>query len=400
MTEILKSLAPAYGGYSIARNGKVVFIRGAIPGEVVEVDIIEKKRDYCVASVVNVLEPSEYRVAPKCPVFGICGGCQLQFMSYEKQLTLKGEILQDSLSRLGGIETEPGTAFFDTQWNYRRRAQFKVSRNGEIGFFRESTRDVVDFDECPLLVGEINDVLPKIKDMVPMENLREIHISSGDSVVALLRGGEYDAGACAKAMETGLSGVVFNDVEAAGQAYVTLDMSAVKYSVSPWTFFQAHWSLNRKVVDFIVGALQTAEGKRILDLYAGAGNFSLPLAACAEEVIAVEENRHAVDDATRNLQINGIKNCRIVRSSAEKFKFSGRFDVVILDPPRPGLTSEVARKVLEHGAPRIVYVSCNPSTLARDLKKMKDKYEVEAVHQIDFFPNTFHIEAAAFLRIR
>lgn len=400
MSEILKSLAPAYGGYSIARNGKVIFIRGAIPGEVVEVDIVEKKRDYSVASVVNVLEPSEDRVKPACPVFGTCGGCQLQFVSYERQLAMKGEILLDSLSRLGGIEIKPGEVFFDGQWNYRHRAQFKVSRQGVVGFFRESTRDVVGFDECPLLVQEINEVFSKIKDTVPVENLREIHISAGDALTVLLRGDEHDSEACVKVLETGVSGVAFNDDHAAGQDYIILDIGGLKYSVSPWTFFQAHWSLNRRVVDFVANTLQPLEGERILDLYAGAGNFSLPLAAEAGEIIAVEENRHAVEDAARNLQINNIKNCRIVRSSAEKYKFTGKFDVIILDPPRPGLTSEVAKKVLDHGASRIVYVSCNPATLARDLKKMKDKYEVESVHQIDFFPNTFHIEAAAFLRIR
>ena len=400
MSEILKSLAPAYGGYSIARNGKVIFIRGAIPGEVVEVDIVEKKRDYSVASVVNVLEPSEDRVKPLCPVFGTCGGCQLQFISYKRQLAMKSEILIDSLSRLGGIEMQPGEVLFDRQWNYRHRAQLKVSRQGEVGFFRESTRDVVGFDECPLLVQEINEVLPGIKGTVPVQNLREIHISAGDELTVLLRGAEYDGEACVKVMETGASGVAFNDVHAAGQAYVMLDISGLKYSVSPWTFFQAHWSLNRRVVDFVANALQPFEGERILDLYAGAGNFSLPLSSGAAEVIAVEDNRHAADDAARNMEMNDIKNCRIVRSSAEKYKFTGKFDVIILDPPRPGLTAEVARKVLDHGASRIVYVSCNPSTLARDLKKMKDKYEVESVHQIDFFPNTFHIEAAAFLRIR
>jgi 23S rRNA (uracil1939-C5)-methyltransferase len=400
MSEILKSQAPAYGGYSIARDGKVIFIKGAIPGEVVEVNIVEKKRDYSVASVVSVVEPSEHRVEPQCPVFGICGGCQLQFISYERQLTMKGEILTDSLARLGGIETEPGTVFSDSQWNYRHRAQFKVSRQGEVGFFRESTRDVVTFDECPLLIQEINEVLRKIKYAVPMKNLKEIQIAAGDSLTALLRGDEYDGEACSKIMEAGVSGVAFNAVPASGTGYVTLDLNGMKYSVSPWTFFQAHWSLNRKVVDFLISRLQPVEGERVLDLYAGAGNFSLPLAGQAAEIVGVEENPHAADDAARNLEINALKNCRIVRSSAEKYKLNRKFDVIILDPPRPGLTSEVARKVLDHGASRIVYVSCNPSTLARDLKKMKDKYDVESVHQIDFFPNTFHIEAAAFLRIR
>jgi 23S rRNA (uracil1939-C5)-methyltransferase len=120
----------------------------------------------------------------------------------------------------------------------------------------------------------------------------------------------------------------------------------------------------------------------------------------AGEVIAVEENASAVEDGTRNIELNGIRNCRIVKSSAEKYRFTKKFDVIILDPPRPGLTSEVAKKIIENPADQIVYISCNPATLARDLKKLKEKYEVESVRLIDFFPNTYHIEAMAFLRVK
>jgi 23S rRNA (uracil1939-C5)-methyltransferase len=400
MEKILKSLMPAYGGFSLARDEKVIFIKGAVPGEVVEVRIEEKKKDYSIASVVGVLEPSEHRVEPQCRVFGICGGCQLQYVSHEKQLDMKNEILLDSLARIGGIEAVPDAAFSAAQWNYRHRAQFKVSRSHEIGFFRESSREVVTFDSCPLMKGRINELLQKMKEGDLAHNLTEIHVALGDTPVVLLKGRDYDTAAFEKFIDIGISGIAYNGAVSYGGAYTGFDLNGMRYTVSPSTFFQSHWDLNRTVVDAVVERLAPLEGKRVLDLYAGAGNFSIPLAAHAEEVVAVEEDGQAADDGMRNLELNSIKNCRVVRSSAEKYKIQKKFDVIVLDPPRLGLASEVIRKILENPAREIVYISCNPSTLARDLKKLREKYELRSVAQIDFFPQTYHIESISFLRIR
>lgn len=397
---ILKSLTPAYGGYSIARDDKVILIRGAVPGELVEVRIDEKKRDYSIATVTNVVEPSEFRVEPSCSVFGVCGGCQLQYISYEKQVRIKDEIILDSLARLGGIETALEQPLTGGQWKYRHRAQFKISREGAVGFFRQATREVVTFESCPLMIDEINGLLAGLKGSADVERLKEIHVASGDSNVALLLGRDHDSKLVGNYDSMGLSGLAYNDVLISGRGYMNLELNGLTYAVSPWTFFQAHWSLNREVEAFLTSSLAPLEGKRVLDLYAGAGNFSLGLARHCEEVVAVEENPRASEDGVRNLEINNIKNCRIVRASAEKYRIQKKFDIIILDPPRPGLSSEVARKILENPSDLIVYISCNPATFARDLKKLKEKYDIQSIRQIDFFPNTFHVESVAFLAIR
>ena len=397
---LLKSLLPAYGGYTIARDEKVILIRGAIPGEVVEVTIEEKKRDYSLAKVLNVVEASEHRIEPKCPVFGVCGGCQLQFVSHEKQRMMKDEIILDSLRRIGGIEISLEPALFGRMWNYRHRAQFKVSRNGEIGLFRESSRDVVTFESCPLMDQKINTLLLKIKETDSARNLSEIQIAAGDSAVVFLRGRGYDRALSDVYMAAGFSGVMFDDDTSAGGAFTMLDLNGLKYTVSPRTFFQANWDLNKQLVDFIVQQLSPLNDKKVLDLYAGAGNFSLPLAAHEAEVVAVEGNSFAVADGIRNAELNSLKNCRFVTMATEKYRIKKKFDVLVLDPPRPGLTTDMTNKTLESPADIIVYISCNPSTLARDLKKLKDKYEIRTLRQIDFFPNTFHVEAIAFLQLR
>lgn len=400
MGKILQSLTPAYGGYSIARDDKVILIKGAIPGEVVDVEIQEKKRDYSIGFVINVVEPSPDRVEPPCPVFGRCGGCQLQHIRYERQVAMKNEVLLDSLTRLGKIETDLGEPLSGAAWRYRRKAQFKVSKTGDIGFFRESSRDVITFDECPLMNEEINRFLGRIRQECSVLNLSDIHVSAGDTPVALLKGNGYDLSSFEDFVAVGLTGIAYNDSITYGGAYTGFDLNGLRYTVSPWSFFQAHWELNKKVVQFMMERIGPLEGKHVLDLYAGAGNFSLPAAALGAEVVAVEENSYAVEDGKRNLELNGIKNCKIVKSSSEKYRFSKKFDAVILDPPRPGLTSEAVKKIMDNPSDMIVYVSCNPATLARDLKKLKEKYEVRSIHQIDFFPNTFHIESISFLSIR
>ncbi len=394
---ILKSLMPAYGGYTIAREDKVIFIRGAIPGEVVEVDIQEKKRDYSIGLVTNVLEPSEFRDEPRCSVFGICGGCQLQYISYEKQLSLKDEILLDSIARLADLEIRLDPPLSDLQWQYRHRAQFKI-RQGTIGFFRESSREVVSFDHCPLMHEKINMLLKEIKKKPLPDALNEMHIASGDHPVVLLKAKDCDNDLIKEYADIGFAGTACNDGLITGKEYTGFDLNGIAYTVSPWTFFQAHWSLNTKVVQAVAEMLQPLQGTKILDLYAGAGNLSLPLAVHADEVVAVEENRRAVDDGNRNLKLNSLKNCRFIHASAEKYRIRDRFDVILLDPPRPGLTAEVMNKVLDSGPETIAYLSCNPATLARDLKKLKTTYEVRSVQQVDFFPNTFHIEALVLLQ--
>ena len=397
---VLKSLLPAYGGYTIARDEKVILIKGAIPGEVVEVNIEEKKRDYSIARVTEVIEPSEYRTEPKCPVFGICGGCHLQFISYEKQLMMKDEIILDSLKRISALEISLEPPFSDLMWHYRHRAQFKVSRDGEVGFFRESSRDIVAFRSCPLMNDKINEFLEKIKNTDSVAHLSEIQMAVGDTAAVFLKGTGYDSAVYDIFREIGFSGVMTEDDTVTGTAYAYFDLNGLQYTVSPRTFFQAHWGLNRRVVDFVVQRLSPLNNKSVLDLYAGAGNFSLPIAALADEVVAVEENPFAVEDGIRNLALNNIKNCRFVMMPAEKYKIKKKFDILILDPPRPGLTADVTNKILANPAGSIVYISCNPATLARDLKKLQDKYDIRSVCQIDFFPNTFHVETVSFLQIR
>ncbi len=409
MSLVIKTQSAVYGGYVIARDNGIIFIRGAIPEEVVEVSISEKKRDYSVGAVTNVIEPSPHRIEPPCPLFGTCGGCQLQFISYEKQVSMKEEILLDSLHRIGDIEIALSPPLTEKDYYYRYRGQFKVSPKGAIGFYKEGTREVVPVEECPLMIEEINSLLKKLKDINSpsppfakrwLGGIKEIHVSYGDSAVALIKPKTISEDGEKTLMDIGFSGIAFENGESVGKDYIKLDLNGLQYTITPWSFSQAHWALNKKVVELIVNELQPLEGMSVLDLYAGAGNFSLPVSGHASQVVAVEENPHAIEDGQRNAGLNNIKNCKFIKSSAEKYKFHEKFDILILDPPRPGLSNDVMKKVNDLSPKRIVYVSCNPATLARDLKKLKEKYNIDSIRMIDFFPNTYHVEALVFLSLK
>ncbi|WP_333654557.1 class I SAM-dependent RNA methyltransferase [Dissulfurispira sp.] len=409
----LKAELPAYGGLSIGKwKGKVVFIKNTIPGETIEAKLEEERKDYYTASTTKILEPSPDRIEPNCKFFGLCGGCQSQHISYQGQIKLKEEILKDSLKRIGKIDIELSKPLiYDNPWHYRYRGQFKVSHE-KVGFYREKTREVIDIDCCLLMTEEINGYLLKAKDTLRksghLHAVSEVHISYGDGAIALIKTkGKQPAKWPELApafLHAGFSGVFIDSGEKRllkyGNHYITLDLEGLKYTISPMSFFQSHWRLNQAVVRFVKGRLQPLKGKRVLDLYSGAGNFSLPISLDAGEVIAVEENPFAIEDGKRNLQINGIKNCRFIRSSIEGLNIKDSTDIIILDPPRLGLTNAAMDKILDMVTERIVYVSCNPATLARDLKKLLAAYELESIRMIDFFPQTYHIESLAFLRTK
>jgi 23S rRNA (uracil1939-C5)-methyltransferase len=399
MTELIKAETPVYGGYVISRGQGVIFVKGAVPGEVVEVSIDEKKRDFSLASVKEVIEPSPDRVEPECPYFGDCGGCQLQYISYEKQVSMKNDILLDCLRRIGGIEVETLPPLTGGNFRYRIRGQFKVSNHGKMGFFRESTRDVVDIRECPLMADGLNEMFKKTRS-ANLKGIREIHITLGDKAVVLIKGRGFDEKTAGEFADMGFAGVAFEEGSYRGAGFVVLSLMGLAYTVSPWSFIQSNWELNIKIAGLIKEGLLPLEGKTVLDLYAGGGNFTLPMSDEAAEIMAVEENPDSVKDGQRNISINKIKNYRFVKARAEKLKIKTAIDIIIVDPPRPGLTTSAIETILGVSPGRLVYVSCNPSTLARDLKKLCGKYTIDSIRAVDSFPNTYHIESVTFLTLR
>lgn len=395
---------PVHGGYALARpeGMGVLFVRWALPGEVVSVRLVERKREYAFAEAVEVLSPSPHRVEPPCEVFGECGGCQLQHADYPYQLEMKREILQEAFRRIGKTDVAPEIAPPSEPFGYRYRGRFRVDGE-EVGFHAERSHRLVPVSRCPLMIDAINAVLPGLRGLGRFAKVSEVQVASdGIRASASFPGVPFGKGLVERlAGRTGgvLSGARFED-RSWGEERITLPLDGISYSVSPRGFFQANWRMNQAMVRRIGAILEdlgVSAGARLLDLYAGAGNFALPLAAKVREVVAVEGESRSFKELRRNVADNGIGNVRIVRSSVEAFRPEGRFDALVLDPPRAGLSERSLARVREIAAGNVLYVSCNPSTLARDVRSLSDRYDLASIEMHDFFPNTHHVEALAVL---
>src|SRR5512140_962149 len=395
---------PVHGGYTLARpeGMRILFVRWALPGEVVSVRIVGRKREYAFAEAVEVLSASPRRVDPPCEVFGECGGCQLQHADYPYQLEMKREILREAFRRIGKMDVAPETAPPSEPFEYRYRGRFRAEGE-EVGFRAERSHRLVPVSRCPLMIDAINAVLPGLRGLGRFARVSEVQVASdGIRASASFPGVPFRKGMVEHLSgKSGgvLSGARFED-RSWGEERIVLPLDGISYSVSPRSFFQANWRMNQAMVRRIGEILGESAGARLLDLYAGAGNFALPLAARVREVVAVEGEAQSFKELRGNVRENGLKNVRIVRSSVETFRPEGRFDALVLDPPRAGLSERSLSRVRKVAAGKILYVSCNPSTPARDVRSLADRYDLAALELHDFFPNTHHVEALAVLKSR
>jgi 23S rRNA (uracil1939-C5)-methyltransferase len=399
---ILEALEPIYGGYSLARKDGVVFIDGAIPGEVVETEIVQKRKDYKVAVVKKVLQASEDRVVPECDVYRVCGGCHYQHICYERQIRMKEDVLRNTLRRLGRCDVQLDGSLPSEPYHYRLRAQLKVSTEGKIGFYRAMSHEVVEFTKCALLDGRLNDVVVALREVGLPAELREVHLSVGDAVVGYIktRGPVDGEDLFRRFQEAGVSGIYIEGQGQFGLERFCLPLEDVFYFLSAGTFFQSNWALNRRMVAIVSDLIKNLSPDRVLDLYAGAGNFSIPVSSYIREVLAVETAERAVLDGVYTCQFNGIENVRFITKPVEAVTEVRKVPFIIVDPPRTGLTKKALQRILSLEPKWMVYVSCNPSTLARDLGHLTDRYEIESIRLIDMFAQTYHIESLCLLRLK
>jgi 23S rRNA (uracil1939-C5)-methyltransferase len=393
----VKVQRPAYGGPMIAstKDG-VVFVSGAVPGELVEIGPARKARGHGEADLVAVLEPSPDRVEPLCPLSGRCGGCHYQHMSYGAQTRIKEEILKDCLKRIGGLEAALDPAMVSEPWAYRKRALLRLSDRGFPGFFSARSRSVVEVGACPLLQPALNEFIRLLREGGPFKHTDEIMIQcgaeAGDRVVCIrqkqVRRGEVEE----RLKAAGAAAVFFSAGAREAAPRIALGLGSLSYRVSAGVFFQANWGVNESLVETAAAMIREIGPSKVVDLYAGAGNFSLAAAASGARVIAVEENGLACADANLNARKNGLRNVTVIESSVSDFNLPADTDL-----PRAGLPDGVKKKIL-HARPRhILYVSCNPSTLARDLGRLAPACGLRSIRLVDMFPQTCHVEALALL---
>lgn len=384
-----------YGGDALARvDGRVIMAPLALPGELVRIEVESDKPQLIRARVAEVLEPSPDRFAPRCPHFGRCGGCQYQHAGYEFQVAQKVEILREVLRRVGRLEIDNLEIPFITAepWGYRNRIQLHFD-DRRMGFHAAGSRDVEAINSCDVVSPRLAEAVKTLREMKRsphwprfiralelFTNESEVQVNVLDSGPRHVNKGffEWIAGLMPGALEPAL------DYQAAGHTF----------RVSHKAFFQVNRFLIEQLVE---SALDGAAGETALDLYAGVGLFSLPLAQRFKQVRAVEAVTSASADLTFNAERRSRPEIIAERSRTEDFLVAFNNappDFVLADPPRAGLGKEAVTELVRIGPPRIHIVSCDPPTLARDLQQfIAGGYRIDGVTMIDMFPQTSHIES-------
>jgi 23S rRNA (uracil1939-C5)-methyltransferase len=400
------------GGFGMAHtDGQTIMVSLAAPGDHVRIRVDRVKGNVSFASIEEIIRPSLHRVEPPCPYFGRCGGCDFQQMNYQAQLDAKAEIIRDCLRRLARIENIPDfqiTAAPDP-WHYRSRAQWQYDAvRQRLGYFESGSRNVCDVAECAVLAPQLQSTLESLRARMASGSLpdaRDFRAVIGDE------------GASISPPARGRSPTDMGDSELAVDNKVVRDISRTlqgeSYRFNADSFFQANDGLLPSLID---AALGDAGGKTALELYCGVGLFTLPLARRFARVVGVESDPAAANFARENVAVAGLTNAEVVmhdvgvwldevkrhdlsRLSEESANaLQDQIDFVLLDPPRTGAESRVIAGILGLQPRRIAYVSCDPATLARDLKKLiAGGYHLTSIAAFDLFPQTHHVETVVHL---
>ncbi|HET9911454.1 MAG TPA: class I SAM-dependent RNA methyltransferase, partial [Anaerolineales bacterium] len=398
-----------YGGDAMGRlvdplrgaGGRAVFVPFGLPGERVRIRLTEEKRGFARGELLEVLEASPHRVAPRCVHFGVCGGCHYQHLPYEEQLKAKTEILRDQLTRIGRIEDPPVQKMVasPSPWNYRNHVQFHLTEEGRLGYVRAGAPGVFAITECHLPEGAINSLWPQLI-FEPGTNIERVSVRVGkeDDLMLVLESDSPDSPELE--IEAGISVAhVFeeNTVIIAGNDHIVISVLDRDFRVSAGSFFQVNTAMAEKMVNHLIASLPVAQSSTLLDVYCGAGLFSAFLAPKCERLIGVESSPSACEDFSFNL--DEFENVELYEGLAEDVipHLEARPDIVLVDPPRAGLEKRVVDGILELQPQVLAYVSCDPSTLARDARRLIDGgYHLKEVTPFDLFPQTYHIESISF----
>lgn len=378
----------AYQGAAIGReDGRVVFAEYGIPGEEVVVAIERERRDYSLGRVIEVHGASLERIEPPCPYFGVCGGCQWQHIRYEHQLVLKHRVVSQQLQRIGKFENPPVSATVPSpqQFGYRNQARFSVDGQGNLGFISRPGHGYrfLRIDECRIMHPKINEILSRLQGRAHVKH--QLMVRYGVNTGSLLVHPDVSQ---------------LEQTIPSGQLYFKEAVLGYRFRIAASSFFQTNTGVAERLIELVLERVAPTGREIVVDAYAGVGTFAAFLAPRVARVIGIEESPSAVNDARVNL--DRFENVEYLMAKVEQVlgRLAVRPDVVILDPPRVGCAPEAITGVLMLRPPKIIYVSCDPATLARDLRKLCDGgYRLINVTPLDMFPQTYHIESVATLEL-
>lgn len=370
-------------------DNKITFIPKTLPEEVVNIRITKQKKKFNEGCLTTIIEESKDRVKYICPYYDICGGCDTGHILYSKSIMYKKDMVVDIFKRYCDMDVDMDIVYDDDNiYNYRNKITLRVD-DGKLALVGES---LVNIDYCYLVNDNINKVIG-ILNGICLDGIDEVIIRGTDEIMVIIKG-NIDNDKLIQILKDNVSSIFINGVKVFGNDYVMINVGNYRYAVYPDSFFQVNTKMISRLYDKVLEF--AGRGDKLLDLYCGAGTIGIYLANNFNSVRGIEQNESAIKGANLNKGINDIKNISFVCEKASDINEIVE-DVVVVDPPRSGLDSTTIKRILDSRIERLIYVSCNPITLARDINILKDKYNLVSMSLFDMFPNTSHAECVSVL---
>ena len=389
-------------GRGIAKvNNVTTFIPNALINEVVDINIIEKKKKYNIGKVNRYVEKSNDRIEPVCKYFNLCGGCDLMHMSYNNQLLFKENKIKNIIERYTNINIDKvQKILYSKELYYRNKVLFKVNKN--IGFYDKKSYNIVPIDNCLISSKKINEILD-ILNTCNLNNIKQIMVRTNEKDTLVVIYSDFVSTEIIDKLKNNCSIIKYNKKYEiiSGKDYIIDEIGGYNFIISPDSFYQVNRNTIKILYDKVLEYLNPTKSDKILDLYSGTGTIGIYVSKYVKSVLSIEINESANKDALKNKELNHINNiefiCDDVANEIDKIK---DMDSIIIDPPRSGLDNKTIEYLKKIKSKKIVYVSCDPMTLARDLEKLSDVYEIKEITPVDMFPNTSHVECVCILYLK
>lgn len=391
-----------YYGRGISRSsGKVYFIENALKDEDVSITLLKEKKKYCEAKLKEISNISKDRTEAKCKYYNFCGGCQLMHIKEEKQESFKKAKVEEILKKFLNYNKDVNDIVFSKNFNYRNKVVLHVKDN-KLGFYKNKTNELIEIDKCLLLNPVINDLISYLKNHVELKYIEKITIKVGNKTneVMLIIDGSI---AYYQNLLEIVDVLIINEKVMTTKDYITSYIGNKKYIIKRNSFFQVNYDISTRMYNKVKDVIVKEKSKNVLDLYCGTGTIGIYISDVVSKITGIEVVSDAIEAANINKKINNVENIEFILGKVEDkldFISNNNIDTIIVDPPRSGLHKKVI-PILERISPKtIIYVSCDPITMARDIKLLSNNYELVEVTPYDMFPNTYHCESVCILERR
>jgi len=388
-----------YGRGVTRIDGIPVFVDGALPDEKVKIEIINEKKKFCEAKTVEIMKESSFRCVPNCPYYQECGGCNVMHINYPQQLVFKENKVKEVLKKFTGFENIK-SIIGTNNFNYRNKVTLKV--NKLIGYYKNKSYEIVPIDNCLIANNKINCIIKQLRK-INLNNINEIviRVTNNESMVVLYSKDNIDIDTNLIDVETIVSITDKTNI-LKGKGYIEENIKGIKFIISATSFFQVNTDGMINLYDKVLEYADLNGSENLLDLYCGTGTIGIYLAKYCNKVFGIEINKEAIKDALVNKKINGLTNIEFEAGDVKNVLKHNNFtpDIIVVDPPRAGLDKKVIEEILSLNPKKLIYVSCDVVTLARDLNILKEKFEILECTPVDMFPNTYHVECVVLLKLR